>query len=420
MKAVLKIDPEKFGRAIAAIGNIVPSRPSMPDLANFIIRRDKERGIFTLTASDNDSLLVLDCVTYTTDSEGNTVMEKYVDIAEEDEREPFESVSINWADTKNIINTLPKSMILRATIVLDGESGEMDVNYNVGNFSLPVRSTATFPLIPDVVTEEGNPNGIQPVCTMQIPAGKSLVKYISQASGCTGNDELSQQMSCVALDCSIEQITVVASDGHKLYRRILPLGAGYMTRKFFPADQTHIALVPKNAVRTLSAVNKDDGEMTVSVDSQRISWVGKTFKLISRQVESRYPNYAAVIPTSHEWSVTLDAQGLRTALGRLGLFWSVTSLVTLKRSGNEIILKAEDIDFGKKASEKVAILNEDCQLPENEVYGLKGSVLSLLLGIISTDNATFHLDEINKPVIIQEDVNNPDLTLLQMPMLING
>ena len=420
MKAVLKIDPEKFGRAIAAIGNIVPSRPSMPDLANFIIRRDRERNILTLTASDNDSLLVLDCVTYTTDSEGNTVMEKYVDIAEENESDPFESVSINWADTKNIINTLPKSMLLRATVTLNGEEGEMDVNYNIGNFSLPVRGTATFPIVPDVVTQEQGDGGAQPVCTMKIPAGKSLVKYISQASGCAANDELRQQMNCVALDCSIEQITVVASDGHRLYRRILPLGVGYMTQKFFPADQTYIALVPKNAVRTLSAVNRDDDEMTVSVDSQRISWTGKTFKLISRQIESRYPNYAAVIPTAHKWSATFDAQGLRTALGRLGLFWSATSLVTLKRSGNEIILKAEDIDFGKKASEKVAILNEDCQWPENEVYGLKGSVLSSLLGIISTDNATFHLDEINRPVIIQEDVNNPDLTLLQMPMLINN
>lgn len=420
MKAVLKIDPEKFGRAIAAIGNIVPSRPSMPDLANFIIRRDRERNILTLTASDNDSLLVLDCVTYTTDSEGNTVMEKYVDIAEENESDPFESVSINWADTKNIINTLPKSMLLRATVTLDGEVGEMDVNYNIGNFSLPVSGTATFPIVPDVVTQEQGDGSAQPVCTMKIPAGKSLVKYISQASGCAANDELRQQMNCVALDCSIEQITVVASDGHRLYRRILPLGVGYMTQKFFPAEQTYIALVPKNAVRTLSAVNRDDDEMTVSVDSQRISWTGKTFKLISRQVESRYPNYAAVIPTTHKWSATFDAQGLRTALGRLGLFWSVTSLVTLKRSGNEIILKAEDIDFGKKASEKVAILNEDCQWPENEVYGLKGSVLSSLLGIISTDNATFHLDEINRPVVIQEDVNNPDLTLLQMPMLINN
>lgn len=419
MKAVLKIDPEKFGRAIAAIGNIVPSRPSMPDLANFIIRRDRERDLFTLTASDNDSLLVLDCVTYTTDSEGNTVMEKFVEVAEEDERAPFESVSINWADVKNIINTLPKSMILRATIVLDGDAGEMDVNYNIGNFSLPVRSSATFPLIPDVVTEEGDPNGIQPVCTMQIPAGKSLVKYISQASGCAANDELRPQMNCVALDCSIEQITVVASDGHKLYRRILPLGAGYMTRKFFPAEQTYIALVPKNAVRTLSAVNKNDGEMTVSVDSQRISWVGKTFKLISRQTEGRFPNYAAVIPTSHKWSATFFTQGLRTALGRLGLFWNVASLVTVKRSGNDIILKAEDIDFGKKAAEKVAILNGDCGLPENETYGLKGDVLSALLGVISTDNATFHFDDANRPVIIQEDVNNPDLTLLQMPMLIN-
>ena len=84
-----------------------------------------------------------------------------------------------------------------------------------------------------------------------------------------------------------------------------------------------------------------------------------------------------------------------------------------------MLLAADDVDFGRAATETVAIINEDTTLPDNFKIGCKIADLLELLQCVGTDNVRISLTDPSKPILLFEDDDKSSLTLLIMPMLVN-
>lgn len=358
-----------------ALSRVINSKNSLPILADFVF--DIQDNVLHLTASDSEN-----------------VMKTQVELIESDGNGRF---AVGNHDLLEAVKGFSEQPI---TFDVDQQANIAKISYQNGMFSLPVESADEYP-----ITQTVSDNATEIVIESAV-----LAENITRSLFATAQDELRPVMNGIYFDLTPECLSIVASDGHKLVRnKILNIHS----------DQPASFILPKKPASLLKTLLSKDGEDVIIRFDERNALIDYTDgEITCRLIEGRYPNYNSVIPQSNPNQLTVDRQGLLAALRRVQPFSSDSSnLIRFHVEGGTLQLDAEDYDFSKTATERMA-----CQYEGQPMsIGFKGSSFIEILGNFDCPEVLIQLADPSRAglVLPTEQSENQDVLMLMMPMLIN-
>ena len=240
---------------------------------------------------------------------------------------------------------------------------------------------------------------------------KAVLSGISKTIFATGNDEIRPVMNGVYFDVTPDDVTMVASDGHKLVRYKSTSSKGNEKASFILPNK------PANILKALLA--KDENEVIIKFDERNaVFTLADSTTMTCRFIDGRYPNYNSVIPTDNPYHVTIDRAQFLGALRRVLIFSSQSSaLVKLKLTANMVVVSGQDIDFSTSAEEAIP-----CNFDGQDMsIGFKGTFLCDILNYMTGDNVIIELADPSRAglVIPAEQEEGEDVLMLLMPMMLN-
>ena len=360
---------------LQAISRVINSKNALPILDCFLFQL--EDGTLSVTVSDSETTMVTS-----------------VEVNDSDTNGRFAVVA------KTLIDALKEIPEQPLAFDVNPESYEITVRYQNGVYSLVGQNADEFPqsaaLSDSAVRVEMN----APV----------LLNGINRSVFATADDELRPVMNGIYFDITTEDITMVASDRHKLVR-CKTLAAHGNERAAF--------ILPKKPANLLkNLLPKEQGEVVIEFDERNAVFMLESYRMVCRLIEGRYPNYNSVIPQNNPHKVTVDRQQLIGALRRVSIFSSQSSsLIKLRIQENQIVVSAQDIDFSTSAEE-----TQVCQYAGASMsIGFKSTFLIDILNNISADEVVIELADPSRAGVIipvtQEE--NENLLMLLMPMMLN-
>lgn len=360
---------------LQAISRVVNSKNSMPILDCFLM--ELQDGILKITASDNDTTLTTKLELNESDGNGRFAI-----------------------SSKTLLEALKEVSEQPLSFQVNLDSLEITIQYQNGKYNMMGQNADEYPQPQEVET-----NAVK----VSIPS-EVLMNGINRCIFATADDELRPVMNGIYFDITSEDITLVASDGHKLVRC-----------KTFAAHGSEKAafILPKKPANILkSLLPKEANDTEIAFDDRKAVFVLENYLMVCRLIEGRYPNYNSVIPQNNPYKSIVDRASFISALRRVSVFSSqASSLIKLSLSENQMKISAQDIDFSTSAEEIVA-----CQYEGNAMsIGFKSSFLIDILNNISGQSVIVELADPSRAGVIvpEEQAENEDLLMLLMPMMLN-
>ncbi len=360
---------------LSALAKVINSKNALPILGDFLFEVNGQT--LTLTASDSENTMRTWLELYDSDGDGR--------------------FAIGNHDLLEAVKGFSEQPI---TLDANLEQSIVKISYQNGLFSLPIENADEYPIAQSVGDNAH---------TITLP-NTLLAENINRSIFATAQDELRPVMNGIYFDLTPECMAVVASDGHKLVRN-----------KVFSirSEQPAAFILPKKPANLLrNLLGKDGGDVTIRFDERNaeISFGDGTVQC--RLIEGRYPNYNSVIPQGNPNELRADRQALLSALRRVQPFANGSSnLIRFHVENNMLQLDAEDYDFSKTATERMA-----CEYNANPMsIGFKGSSFIEILSNFDCPEVIIQLADPSRAglVLPSEQPENQDVLMLMMPMLIN-
>lgn len=360
---------------LQAISRVINSKNSLPILDCFLF--ELQDGTLSVTVSDSETTMVTKVEVIESDMDGRFAV-----------------------TAKTLLDALKEIPEQPLTFEINTESLEITVQYQNGKYSLIGQNADEFPLSA-VLGESAVRVQIDP---------QVLLCGINRAVFATADDELRPVMNGIYFDITTDDITMVASDGHKLVRCKTLAAKGNERAAFILPKK------PANLIKSL--LPKEQDSVVIEFDERNAVFTLDRYRMVCRLIEGRYPNYNSVIPQSNPYKVTIDRQLLIGALRRVSIFSSqASSLIKLRMQENLITVSAQDIDFSTSAEEKMI-----CQYVGNPMsIGFKSTFLIDILNNISANEVIIELADPSRAGVIVpvEQEEDEDLLMLLMPMMLN-
>ncbi|MFV0545375.1 MAG: DNA polymerase III subunit beta [Bacteroides sp.] len=360
---------------LQAVSRVVNSKNALPILDCFLF--NLEDGTLSVTASDSETTMV-------------TTLE----VNDSDENGSFAVVA------KTLLEALKEVPEQPLVFEINSSTYEITVQYQNGKYSFMGQNADEFPQSAQL---DGS------AVRVDIEAG-ILLNGINRAVFATADDELRPVMNGIYFDITTEDITMVASDGHKLVRC-----------KTFAAKGSERAafILPKKPASLLkNLLQKEQNPISIEFDDRNAMFMLDNYRMVCRLIEGRYPNYNSVIPQNNPHKVTVDRQMFIGALRRVSIFSSqASSLIKLRLQENQIVVSAQDIDFSTSAEE-----TQVCQYAGAAMsIGFKSTFLIDILNNIPSQEVVIELADPSRAGVIVpvEQEENEDLLMLLMPMMLN-
>ena len=341
---------------LQAISRVINSKNSLPILDCFLL--ELQDGTLSMTASDNETTLSTSIEVNEFDGDGRLAV-----------------------SSKTLLEALKEIPEQPLSFQINPSNLEITVQYQNGKYSLMGQNADEYPQ-----TQELGSNAVQ----VNIPADV-LMGGVNRSIFATADDELRPVMNGIYFDITPEDITLVASDGHKLVRC-----------KTFAAhsDEKAAFILPKKPANLLkNLLPKEQGDVQIDFDDRNATFTLENYSMICRLIEGRYPNYNSVIPQDNPHKATIDRMMLISALRRVSVF------------------SAQDIDFSTSAEETLT-----CQYTGSPMsIGFKSTFLIDILNNISAQEILFELADPSRAGVIVpvEQEEKEDLLMLLMPMMLN-
>lgn len=306
-------------------------------------------------------------------------------------------------NAKDILQTLRGLKDENVTLSVDFDTKSICGIYSNGKFTLAIADADDFPT---ATTTSGETKNV----TMKASALSDGLKSVSYAMG---NDDLRPVMNGVHVDFNAQSAVFVASDGHRLVKRSVDFNEADNDERGFIINRTPVNTL-LNALQMLEA----DTLVDIKYNEMNVTFTAPFFKLTSRLVEGKYPNYNKVIPDGGEQTAMIRVDAIKTAINRVLPSSNLSSgLVVLSFADNHVTVKAEDIDFAKSASEVV-----ECEYDgEPLVIGFKGAFLLQGVSSLNTERCCIVMNGGNKAakLLHEDDVNGLGYVAIIMPMIVD-
>ena len=359
---------------LQAISRVINSKNSLPILDCFLL--ELTDGTLSITASDSE-----------------TTLSTFIEANEYDTDGRF---AVNSKTILEALKEIPEQPLTFEV----SESMEIVVKYQNGKYSLMGQNADEYPQSANLGS-----NAVHVSLGVDV-----LTNGINRSLFATADDELRPVMNGIYFDITTEDITFVASDGHKLVRN--------KTYKARGNEKAAFILPKKPATLLKNLLPKETGDVQIDFDDRNAMFTLENYSMTCRLIEGRYPNYNSVIPQNNPHRATIDRAAFVSALKRVSVFSSAaSSLIKLRLDMNTIQISGQDIDFSTSAEETLM-----CQYEGNQMsIGFKSTFLIDILNNISSQEVVMELaDPSRAGVIVPVEQNeDEDLLMLLMPMMLN-
>jgi DNA polymerase-3 subunit beta len=360
---------------LQVIGRVVTSKNVIPILDCFLFELSKNQ--LTITGADTETRIITSIEVQDTDGSG-----------------------VFAIPSKNLLDSLKELPDQPVTFDINDETLELVVFYENGKYNFVAERGDEYP----------HPKPLSDDATrITIPA-EQLLTSIGRTLFATGEDELRPVMNGIYFDISDDDITFVASDGHKLVRfKNLSTKGNGQTSFILPKK-------PANLLRTV--LPKETGTVSISFDANNAYFKLGKIEIITRLIEGTYPAYNMVIPKENPYKIVVDRLQFTNALKRVTVFANPTSsLIKLSISPNTILISTQDFDYSTSAEEEVACVYDGEPLN----IGFKGVFLIEVLNNAPSSEVILELGDPARAGLIlpSENEEDEDLLMLLMPMMLN-
>jgi DNA polymerase III subunit beta len=329
------ITRDKLHEGLGAVASSVPTKTTLPVLANVLVEAVKD-GL-RLSATDLD-IAVSTTIAASVDQEG--------------------SMTLPARKLVEIVKELPNAAI-RVT-----GSGEQRAQIECGKskFKLLGLSRDEFPAFPTVKFEGG----------WKVTA-KDLQKLIAHVAFAASTEESRPILNGVLWELRPDRMRMVATNGHRLARMDVPTtGQG--------GGQADLVIPPK-ALEQIRRLFGGDEEIEIGKSDNHLGFRSASTQIFTRLIEGPYPNYEQVIPRENDKSLTADKSGLAAALRRMSIVASdQTHRIRMAFTNGACKLSVQTPDLGE-AQEEIAVAYEGDPLE----IGFNAAYLLEILKFMPTD-----------------------------------
>lgn len=360
---------------LQAISRVINSKNTLPILDCFLFCL--EDGTLSITASDNETTMVTTLEVNESNTNGKVAI-----------------------SSKTILDALKEIPEQPISFDINPESLEINIQYQNGKYNMMGQNADEFPQSATL-----GESAVHLDIETEI-----LLNGINRTLFATADDELRPVMNGIYFDITPDDLTMVASDGHKLVRN--------KNFSLKGVERAAFILPKKPAALLKNLLSKEPDAVKIDFDDRNAIFTLARKRMVCRLIEGRYPNYNSVIPQNNPHKATIDRLQFISALKRVSVFSSqASSLIKLRLQENQITVSAQDIDFSTSAEETLS-----CQYQGNPMsIGFKSTFLIDILNNISGEEIVIELADPSRAGVIVpvEQEENEDLLMLLMPMMLN-
>ena len=360
---------------LQSISKVIASKNTLPILDSFLF--NLEGNELTIVASDVETRLVTTVNVINAEGSG-----------------------IFAVSAKMLLEPLKKLPEQPLTFDINDDNMEIFIYFENGKYNFIGQNGDTYPQQKPL--NEG-------AMTLEMES-QILLNGISRTLFAAADDELRPVMNGIYFDIQTDNLTFVASDGHKLVR--------LRNNTVKSGGRASFILSKKPAYLLKSLLAKTSDSVKIQFDENNAYITTVNFEMVCRLIEGRYPNYNSVIPENNPNEVVIERAPFNNVLERVVVFSNQASnLVKLQMKQNLAVVSAQDIDFSTSAEEKMACRYEGTELS----IGFKATFLIEILGNVNSEDVILKLADPSRACLIvpAENDEEEDLLMLLMPMVLN-
>jgi len=361
-------------KQLQSINGVVANNPVVPILENFLFEINE--GTLTITASDLETSMIT---------------ELHVE-AKENGRIA--------APARILLDTLKNLPDQPVTFTIDEETYSIELSSANGRYKLSGENALDFPKVPVV---KGN-NSIE-------VSSNLMARAINKTIFAVSTDELRPAMTGIFVQLNDNNITFVATDGHRLLRY----------RRFdVPTGNTASIIIPRKALTLIkSTLPAEPTTVRVEFNTSNAFFSFENIRMVCRLIDERYPDYENVIPVQNPNKLVIDRYDLLSSIKRISIYSNKTThQVRLRLAGSELHVSAEDLDFSNEANERLT-----CQYDgEDMEIGFNARFLIEMLNNIDSDEITLEMSTPNRAGLLMPSGNDAEenILMLVMPVMLNN
>ncbi len=190
-------------------------------------------------------------------------------------------------------------------VLLEMVNERLTIKSKRSRFELATLPADEFPILDDIpINQEFN-----------IPENK-LKQLFDHVSFSMANQDVRYYLNGLLLDFNSSNLTVVATDGHRL--AISTLNSEFVETK--STDKLSI-IVPRKGILELSRLLDASSQIPVSVQvsENHIRIIKDNIRFTSKLIDGKYPDYQAAIPSNSTHTLKLQREELRDTLSRVAI-----------------------------------------------------------------------------------------------------
>ncbi|NOZ03369.1 MAG: DNA polymerase III subunit beta [FCB group bacterium] len=295
----------------------------------------------------------------------------------------------------DITSALPDG---RLTIASNPEN-RIELITETGVYDLMGKSAEEFPALPEV-TEQQN---------IQI-SGSVLKSIIDMTLFAVSRDELKPVLTGVYFNFTAENLTAVATDGHRLVR--------YIVNDYEAGGYTGSMIVPRKFLSLMNNLLDRTETLELSMSENHLTAsIGDDF-VYTRVIDDRYPDYESVIPSDNDKTLTIDRDKLLGAVRRVSIFSNKsTQQIALRLSPERSLITTEDPEKASKAEEELPAEYEG----EDLLIGYNALYLKDIIAHVSDETIVIRFKTpISAALFFPKTPREKlDVTMLLMPIRLN-
>ncbi len=362
------ITREKLQEGLTAVAATVPSKTTLPVLANILVETT-DKGI-RISGTDLD-IAVSTEVSADVEAQG--------------------AITIPAKKLAEIARELPPSPVKIAT------SGEQRVTLDCGrsHFKLLGLPKDEFPSFPAVNFKD----------SWRVRAG-DLRKLIDHTAFAVSTEESRPILNGVLWELRAELMRMVATNGHRLAKMEVPIATAGA-----PASDL---IVPPKALEQIRRLFPEDEELEIARGDNHLGFRSPFTSVFTRLIEGPYPNYLQVIPKDNDKHAIADKVALTSALKRMSVIAS-DQTHRIRLSFNQALLRfsVQTPDLGE-ATDELPVRYDGDPLD----IGFNANYLLEILRYIPTDEVKITMKAPERAATLEpEGWNDPSSYLtLVMPL----
>lgn len=368
----LSTSKKELRNALQKLSRATPTRSTLPILSCVLFKAEESETVLRSTDLE---------ITYVTKIPASI-------------EEPGEA-AIPLHTLLEITNELPEG---RLTISVDPQN-RVELISDTGVYDLMGKPAEEYPSVPEI--DDGKPITVY---------SDHLRQIIDKTVFAVSRDELKPSLTGVYFKFNENNLTAVATDGHRLVR--------YVLNNVGSQEFSSNVIVPRKFLSLIHALLKDGEEIQLWLCENNMNMSLDNDVIYTRIIDERFPDYENVIPKDNDKSLTIRKDGILSAVKRVSIFANKsTNQIALRLGSDKLLITTEDPEKASKAQEEL----EGVYQGDDLTIGYNASYLKDILNHIDGDSLVVQLKSpISAALFYPEDPEEgSDITMLLMPIRLN-